>query len=169
MDALIYFIDGAQQHAKIKNIQKLSLAFITAVPKYITSSRRPTQKYILVYLNDPEYSSSFSDLKTVLEIMPFPYFSNLVKILLVKPTFLEKAGRYFVFGTIGKFINSQIENIDDIEQLAERLVMDSKELAKHIPNYIRQHFRNQGISHSQAIQPIQQGTSYESPKQPPKS
>ena len=66
-----------------------------------------------MYLNDPEYSSSFSDFKTVLEIMPIQYFLNLVKILLVKPTFLEKAGRFFVFGTIPKFINSQIENIDD--------------------------------------------------------
>lgn len=81
MESNIYFIDGAQQYAKVRNIEKLTLALITKIPK-------PNHKYILVYLNDPEYSSSFSDLKTVLEIMPIEYFTNLVKILLVKPTFL---------------------------------------------------------------------------------
>lgn len=69
---------------------------------------RPKGKYIIVYINNEDESSSFSDFKTVLEIMPMEYYMNMVRIILFKPSFLQKAGRYFVFGTIPKFINAHI-------------------------------------------------------------
>ena len=40
--------------------------------------------------------------------MPIEYFLNLVGIFLVKPTFFQKAGMFFVFGVIPKFINSVV-------------------------------------------------------------
>jgi hypothetical protein len=57
----------------------------------------------------------------------------LVKIILVKPTFLEKAGRLFSFGTIPKFINSNIENANNLQELSLLLFLDKSEINKYAP------------------------------------
>lgn len=49
--------------------------------------------------------------------MPVEYFLNLIKVIVVKPSFAEKASRYFTFSTALKYINAQILDIETLKQL----------------------------------------------------
>lgn len=47
--------------------------------------------------------------------MPIEYWLNLNSIILMKPSFSQKASRFFVFGAIPKFINSHIEYAETMD------------------------------------------------------
>jgi|JI10StandDraft_1071094.scaffolds.fasta_scaffold1801043_1 hypothetical protein len=51
----------------------------------------------------------------MLGLMPVEYFINLEAIYLVRPSLKMKASRYFTFGTIPKYVNNKIVNIDNLE------------------------------------------------------
>lgn len=51
--------------------------------------------------------------------MPIEYWLNLNRIILMKPSLSQKASRFFVFGTIPKFINAHIEYAETIGELCE--------------------------------------------------
>lgn len=57
----------------------------------------------------------------MLEVLPYSYFINLLKVLLVKPTFGQKASRYFSFGFINKFLYSHLEYVDGVKELGEKI------------------------------------------------
>ena len=50
--------------------------------------------------------------------MPIEYFLNLHKIVLVKPSLRMKAAKLFSFGTVTKFINCMIKDVETLEELA---------------------------------------------------
>ena len=73
----------------------------------------------------------------MLSIMPIEYFIHLENIYLVKPSLRMKASRYFTFGTIAKYINNKIVNVDSLEELSQTIHVKKHDILKFMPLDVR--------------------------------
>lgn len=72
--------------------------------------------------------------------MPLDFLTNLHSFYLVRPSLRMKAAQYLTFGTVSKYISGKIQYISTIEELSEKLTIDSHKILNVLPLDVRMDF-----------------------------
>jgi hypothetical protein len=51
--------------------------------------------------------------------MPIEFLDRLEKLVLMKPTFGQKASRFFSFGVISSFVNDHLKHADTLQEMSD--------------------------------------------------
>jgi hypothetical protein len=68
-----------------------------------------------------------------MELLPFEYLSNLTKIFVLQPSFMNKAFFWLTFGTITNYIKNKTVNVDYLTELAKESKFDLEFLKRILP------------------------------------
>ena len=107
--------------ASSQKIRRNSINCFSTLSKHSHSNiyplSRPKEAFHLIYVNSTQGGKSkcWSTFKTViLEELPLKYLLYLEKLVLIRPSFLDKASSIVQFGVQNKFFNSKLEKFDSL-------------------------------------------------------
>ena len=102
---------------------------------------RPKEAFHLIYVNSTQGGKSkcWSSFKTViLEELPLKYLLYLEKLVLIRPSFLDKASSIVQFGVQNKFFNSKLEKFDSLRSYFGSIKKKIDEMKKFLPTEVIQ-------------------------------
>jgi hypothetical protein len=72
--------------------------------------------------------------------MPMEYLVNLEVIILMQPTFSQRASRFFSFGVIPNYINDHIKYADSLQQMCELININKQKAAEFLPKVVKRYY-----------------------------
>jgi hypothetical protein len=99
-------------------------------------SFRPQKPFGVIYVNTLAEGDAYNDFKKVLELLPFEYLSNMTKIYVLQPSFINKAFFWLTFGTVTNYIKNKTVNVDTLSELAKQSRMDFDLLKRILPKNV---------------------------------
>jgi hypothetical protein len=90
----------------------------------------------VIYVNTLAQGDAYNDFKKVLELLPFEYLSNMTRIYVLQPSFINKAFFWLSFGTVLNYIKNKTVNLDTLSELAKQARLDLELLKKILPKNV---------------------------------
>ena len=90
----------------------------------------------MIYLNTLAAGDAYNDFKKAMELLPYEYLSNLTKIYVLQPSFINKAFFWLSFGTVTNYIKNKTVNLETLKELSAQSRFDIEFLKNLLPKNV---------------------------------